>query len=136
MELISHEQSAIPMFESLFLSALEEILIYLLFELATWHALAKLRLHTELTIVALEHSTQHLGEAIRVFEGKLHAEYTAGELPGDDVLRAKGKAKAVSWNMDQVKENAGTAPRAKGKVKIDQVKESIDSNTSALAGPC
>ena len=111
----------------------------LLFELATWHALAKLRLHTESTVVALEHSTRRLGKAIRIFEEKLCAKYTAGELPGDDTPCAKGKSKAVK--TDQVlKEIVGIpqgsddAPRAKGKakaVKTDQVKESVDENKRA-----
>ena len=110
MDLISSEQCAIPVFEGLLPPAHEEILMDLLFELATWHALVKLRLHTESTVVALEHSTQRLGKAIRTFKEKLCAEYTAHELPGDDALHAKGKAKAV---------------------KRDQVKESVDENKEA-----
>ena len=84
----------------------------LLFELATWHALAKLRLHTESMVVALEHSTQCLGKAIRIFEEKLCVEYVAGELPGNDTPRAKGKAKAVM--TDQVKESVDESKQAGG----------------------
>jgi len=42
----------------------------LLFELATWHGLAKLRLHTESTVQALENSTTRLGIALRKFQSK------------------------------------------------------------------
>ena len=84
MKLISNEQCAIPIFENLFPGLHNNILMDLLLELATWHALAKLCSHTESTIVALEHSTQCLGKAIWVFEEKLCAEYTASELPGED----------------------------------------------------
>ena len=118
-ELISSGQCAIPVFEGL-LSAPghDEILTDLLFELATWHALAKLRLHTESTVVALEHSTQRLGKAIRIFEEKLCAEYIAGKLPGDDAPRAKGKAKAVKTDQVNPQGLSGdNAPRAKGKAK-------------------
>ena len=124
MELISTEQCAIPVFEGLFPSAHEEILMDLLFKLATWHALAKLRLHTESTVVALEHSTQRLGKAIRIFEEKLCVEYVAGELPGNDAPRAKGKAKAVKWKAKAVKGKAKA-------VMTDQVKESVDESKQA-----
>ena len=89
----------------------------LLFELATWHALAKLRLHTESTVVALEHSTQRLGKAICIFEEKLCVEYVAGELPGNDAPCAKGKAKAVKGKAQAV--------------MTDQVKESVDESKQA-----
>ena len=122
MGLISTEQCAIPVFDHLFPKAHHEILMDLLFELATWHALAKLRLHTESTIVALEHSTRCLGKAIRIFEGKLCNEYTAHELPGEDAPQAKGKVKAAEADQgakDSMNKQAGsTEPAAKKKKKI------------------
>src|SRR6266550_2122261 len=115
MKLISDEQCAIPVFEGLFPGVHNDILMDLLFELATWHALAKLRLHTESTIMALEHSTRRLGKAIRAFEEKLCAEYVAKELPAEDAPRAKGKAKAGKTDQDDVNKQASTKPAAKKK---------------------
>ena len=39
----------------------------MLFELANWHALAKLRLHTEVTLEILRECTTHMYEGIRKF---------------------------------------------------------------------
>jgi len=43
-------QCAIPVFDGLLDPCNNVIVMDLLFELATWHALAKLRLHTESTV--------------------------------------------------------------------------------------
>ena len=118
--LILNEQCAIPVFDGLFPEPHQGILMDLLFELATWHALAKLRLHTESTITALEHSTQCLGKAIWTFKEKLCANYVVGTLPAEDAPRAKGKAAKHKWakeNADRASNEApGTKPKAKKKV--------------------
>lgn len=67
-------QCAIPVFDGLFKPHNNAIVMDLLFELATWHALAKLRLHTESTICALETSTTQLGSALRKFQSTICAE--------------------------------------------------------------
>ncbi|KAF9049001.1 hypothetical protein BJ165DRAFT_1592981 [Panaeolus papilionaceus] len=61
-------QCAIPVFDGLLEKKHNDIISDLLFELATWHALAKLRLHTESTIQSLENSTTHLGKVLRKFQ--------------------------------------------------------------------
>ncbi|KAF8189074.1 hypothetical protein BJ912DRAFT_851013, partial [Pholiota molesta] len=63
-------QCAIPVFEDLLPSEHNNIVHDLIFELATWHGLAKLRLHTESTLSALETSTTRLGIALRSFLSK------------------------------------------------------------------
>ncbi|KAF8675505.1 hypothetical protein AX14_005100, partial [Amanita brunnescens Koide BX004] len=62
------DQCALPVFEGLLPTQHNCIMLNLLFELATWHALAKLRLHTETTIRSLEASTRRLGNALRDFK--------------------------------------------------------------------
>jgi hypothetical protein len=54
-------QCAIPVFKGLLPGEHNEILLDLLFELAMWHALGKLRLHTETTLHFLDNSTTRLG---------------------------------------------------------------------------
>ena len=74
----------------------------LLFELATWHALAKLRLQTETTIISLEHATTRLGTEIRKFEAETCSKFTTFDLPSEDAAQvccqaakaAKGKTTA------------------------------------------
>ncbi|KAF5368267.1 hypothetical protein D9615_010369 [Tricholomella constricta] len=61
-------QCAIPVFDGLLDDEDNDIIITLLFTLAEWHALAKLRLHTESTIRWLEQSTTDLGRQLRQFE--------------------------------------------------------------------
>lgn len=73
-----------------------KIIRELLFELATWHALAKLRLHTETTVTSLEHSTRRLGVAIRKFEKDTCSAFTTFDLPSEDAARARRQAKNVA----------------------------------------
>ena len=49
---------SIPVFEGLLPAPHNRIILNLLYELATWLTLAKLRLHTETTLKALEASTK------------------------------------------------------------------------------
>ena len=64
----------------------------LLFELATWHALAKLRLHTESTVRALETSTNRLGTTLRKFQSTICAELVTHDLPSEEAARGRRKA--------------------------------------------
>lgn len=54
-------QCSIPVFEGLLPEPFNSTLMDLLWDLATWHALAKLRMHTSSTIVHLERVTTALG---------------------------------------------------------------------------
>ncbi|KAF9538745.1 hypothetical protein CPC08DRAFT_610951, partial [Agrocybe pediades] len=56
----------------------------LLFEFATWHALAKLRLHTETTIEELETSTARLGSLLRKFKKDVCSQYRTKDLPHEE----------------------------------------------------
>ena len=57
------------------------------------HALAKLRLHTETTIVDLENSTVRLGECLRKFEKDVCPHYDTRELPSKVVARGRRQAR-------------------------------------------
>ena len=94
---------AIPVFEGLVDAPHNQIIREFLFELATWHGLAKLRLHTETTIDSLEHSTKRLGIAIWRFESETCSQFETKDLPSEDAAQArcqavrlvKGKGKAT-----------------------------------------
>jgi hypothetical protein len=64
----------------------------LLFELATWHGLAKLRLHTETIVCELENSTTRLGDLLREFQNKVCPFYQTFDLPSEEAARARRKA--------------------------------------------
>jgi hypothetical protein len=106
-------QCAIPVFDGLFEPHNNAIIMDLLFELATWHALAKLRLHTESTVCALETSTTRLGTALRKFQSTICAEFVTRDLPSEEAARgrrkaAKAKAKPPISFKGKGKGNGGT----------------------------
>lgn len=118
VKLILNEQCAIPVFDALFPGVHHEILMDLLFELATWHALAKPQLHTESTVMALEHSTQCLGKVIRAFDKTLCAEYNAGKLPAEDVPHAKGRVVTQKTKPTEANTNSTDAGNPASSAKL------------------
>ena len=85
-------QCAIPAFGGLLDAKNNDILLDLLFELATWHALAKLRLHTESTVCELEYSTTRLGRILRMFARTTCEEFVTVDLPSEEAARGRRKA--------------------------------------------
>jgi hypothetical protein len=53
-----------PCFEGLFPPTAENVILDLLFMLATWHALAKLRMHTTSTLSFFDAVTKSLGKVL------------------------------------------------------------------------
>lgn len=88
----------------------------LLFELATWHALAKLRLHTESTVIALENSTTRLGIALRKFQSTICAEFETRDLPSEEAARGRRKAAKVKVKPPMPSKEKGKEKK-KGKGK-------------------
>jgi hypothetical protein len=74
------------------------IIMDLLFELATWHALAKLRLHMETTLRALDTSTKRLGDALRTFKKVTCVVYITKELPSEEAARGQHQATTHKTN--------------------------------------
>ena len=77
-------QCAIPCFEGLLDDPHNRVLMDLLFELVTWHALAKLRLHTDLTLTFFEQVTSGLGSLIRKFVQVTCSHFDTKELPSEE----------------------------------------------------
>jgi hypothetical protein len=61
-------QCALAVFEGLLPEPHGTIVMDLLFELVTWHGLAKMRPHTELTVQPLGRSTMGLGALLQQFQ--------------------------------------------------------------------
>ena len=86
----------------------------LLFELLTWHGLAKLRLHTETTVCDLEHSTTRLGHLLRKFQNDVCSVYQTFDLPAEEAARVRRKAAAAKTGettvqtTKKVKESSGS----------------------------
>lgn len=66
----------------------------LLFTVAHWHALAKLRQHTDLSLDILESLTIRLGQSLRDFQEKTCAAYDTKELKREEAARIKRTANA------------------------------------------
>jgi hypothetical protein len=87
----------------------------LLFDLAHWHGLAKLRMHTDPTLDILSQVTTSLGNRFRMFRDKTCAEFPTKELERERVARArrqeKSKAKTTSGSSKSRSQNLGTGGR-------------------------
>ncbi|KIL55287.1 hypothetical protein M378DRAFT_173752, partial [Amanita muscaria Koide BX008] len=116
-------QCAIPVFEQLLQPPHDKIVSTLLFELATWHAFAKLRLHTESSVRSLENSTQRFGKAIRHFRNVTCTTFITKELPSEQAargrrvaaLRAKQPMTSASTSTERVERSRVTVANSKEK---------------------
>ncbi|THG95202.1 hypothetical protein EW026_g6403 [Hermanssonia centrifuga] len=91
-------QCILPCIEGLLPSPLEKIVLDLLWDLAVWHALAKLRLHTDTSLSILDQATTNVGTSVRRF-ARACANIDTRELPREEAARgrrevAKGKVVA------------------------------------------
>ena len=73
----------------------DKIVRKLLFELATWHSLAKLQLNTESTLNALENLATRLGNLLRIFKNDVCSGYVTRDLPSEEAARGRRRAAIV-----------------------------------------
>ncbi|KAH7909388.1 hypothetical protein BJ138DRAFT_1102735 [Hygrophoropsis aurantiaca] len=85
-------QCAIPVFEGLLPHPHNNMVLDLLFDLAVWHAYAKLRLHTDTTLDFFEVSTTVLGQTTKQFMKTTCAAYKTRELPKESAARGRRSA--------------------------------------------
>jgi hypothetical protein len=101
-------------FEGLLPEKHNDIVLDLLFELATWHGFAKLRIHTDKTIDLLAAATKALTKAMRRFLRETCEVFTTMELPKE--ARARGRraaALAAKGDSRTAKGKASTNPKRK-----------------------
>jgi len=87
---------AIPVFDGLLPEEHNETILSLLFTLAEWHCLGKLRLHTETTVDWLEQCTTNLGKQLRHFQNHTCSFFDTRELPKEEAARGRRKKKAAA----------------------------------------
>ncbi|KAJ3575441.1 hypothetical protein NP233_g1093 [Leucocoprinus birnbaumii] len=83
---------AIPCFEGLLPEPHNKRLMTLLYRLAEWHALAKLRMHTEGSLNLLQSLTREIGTLFRQFREKSCSCFETTELPREAAARQRRKA--------------------------------------------
>ncbi|KAF7785078.1 hypothetical protein Agabi119p4_1243 [Agaricus bisporus var. burnettii] len=89
-------QCAMPVFEDLFPDDdHNKIILDLLFVLSCWHALAKLRMQTTLTLHLLQQCTQALGYYLRKFVREVCSAYEAHELDREAESRHRRESREV-----------------------------------------
>ncbi len=82
-------QVAIPAFEGLLPLRDGETIMDMLFELANWHALAKLRLHTSITLDIWRTVTRYMYASVRKFARTTCERHVTRELPQETLARAR-----------------------------------------------
>ncbi|KAI0040823.1 hypothetical protein FA95DRAFT_1527233 [Auriscalpium vulgare] len=105
-------QCAIAAFDGLFehedYPGMNATILDLLFCLLTWHAYAKLRLHTDSTIDLFKTATTALGESLRIFCDEVCSKVQTKELPKEADVRRRTAARR----------NTESAPAAGTKIKL------------------
>jgi len=84
----------------------------LVFVMGCWHAYAKLRLHTELTLASFEHVTTDLGILLRHFSVVTCSAFKTPELPRERAARLRRTANAPGPAPGPGA--SGTGPKTKG----------------------
>lgn len=79
----------IPAVEGLLPEPYNGRLLTLLYRLAEWHALGKLRMHTEHTLRGLDEATTAIGHELRAFREWTRTGFTVRELPGEVAARKR-----------------------------------------------
>jgi hypothetical protein len=80
-------QCAIPVFEGLFPPDHDRAVQSLLYRFAQWHALAKLRMHSESTVTLLEETFKNLARKLRKFQRDTCSAFNTTELPKETAAR-------------------------------------------------
>lgn len=132
-------------------------MLNLLFVLCTWHAYAKLRLHTASTLEGLKATTKLLGNTLREWVKKSCSAFSTRELPRESVARGRrnnaaaakaqtkreaktkkqqpvGKSKSKSKGKAKAKETAGKSN--KGKQKAEEGLPHSSSRLEKLFNMC
>lgn len=85
----------------------------LLFALADWHALAKLRLHTDTSLNHLQSATTILGSRLRHFVRHVCPLYDTRELPKEEAARARRRKRKAKDSAEPLPEVVYTGPKQK-----------------------
>lgn len=91
-----NSQCSIPCLEGLFLPEDNETISSLLYIMLSWHALAKLRLHSEITLALLKKTTVLLGKTLRKFQKEVCPHYATFETPRESQARIRAAASTAS----------------------------------------
>jgi hypothetical protein len=89
-------QCAIPVFDNLLPEPHNTIVLKLLFDLAHWHGLAKLRMHIDPTLDVFSQVTTSLGKSLCAFKEKTSVVFPTREFERERVARTQRQAKGAA----------------------------------------
>jgi hypothetical protein len=92
----SSSQCAIPVFDGLLPEPHNRVVLDLLFVMAHWHGLAKLRMHHELTLEIMESVTVSLGKLLRSFSSITCLAFETKELRREADARVRRESKKAA----------------------------------------
>ncbi len=115
-------QCAIPTFEGLLPTQYDKIVMTLLYRLAEWHALAKLRMHTDTTLDLLDSITTILGRELRQFRRTVCSAYATKDLPKEHAAhqRKKQRDKAMAATNNITSDAYGSSSKGTGSSSVSQ----------------
>ncbi|KAI0059027.1 hypothetical protein BV25DRAFT_1918740 [Artomyces pyxidatus] len=111
-------QCAWAVFEGLLPAPHNKVVLDLIFDLSTWHALAKMRLHTDSSLEFLDAATTALAKAIRVWIKKTCAVYDTKELPQEEAARGRHTAALIQKNPEAAAARSGHSRTTGAKRKV------------------
>jgi hypothetical protein len=94
-----------PVFDGLFPAPQNQIVQDLLFTLAHWHGLSKLRMHSDLTLDILDAMTTDIGNQLRNFKVNVCSAFDAKELDREVNARSRRLAKEAIRQTQAGKKN-------------------------------
>ncbi|KAG2335546.1 hypothetical protein BDR05DRAFT_898217, partial [Suillus weaverae] len=111
-------QCSIPVFDGLLPDNHNKIIMDLLFIMAHWHRLAKLCMHSDLTLDILDQQMTDLSEQFRQFKAKVCSAYHTQELEHEAAVRSCQQAKeATRWAEKDTQPQDACIPKLSHKKK-------------------
>ncbi|KAG1721829.1 hypothetical protein EDD22DRAFT_962397 [Suillus occidentalis] len=111
-------QCSIPVFDGLLPEPHNQIVLKLLFTMAHWHGLAKLWMHSELTLKIMDHVTSALGQQFRQFKNTTCAAYEAHKLSQE----VRARARCHLRKADQAGHKSTRPTCIVGQAEVDDLK--------------
>ena len=123
---------SIPAFEGLLEGRHDRRLTKLLYRLSEWHALAKLRMHTDTSLDLMEEYTKELGVLLREFRRLTCSQFSTVELPREADARVRQRKK------DPTTQHSDTAPTGVSQfptTSTNAISQRHDQNTAEKQVP-
>ncbi|KAF7976211.1 hypothetical protein HWV62_7218 [Athelia sp. TMB] len=129
-------QCAIPAFDGLLPEPHNKIVLTLLFRLGEWHALAKLRMHTDTTLTQLDSVTTILGQELRRFSKITCASFQTVELPREAAARARRQAKKNTKTTAEATGPNTAEPESSESNIVPETSTSLAGDEAAASATC